>query len=229
MKLTSIKNHIWQRRNSIALLWRESLAQCQSHAQPHSLEFFVDLVENLITLLFADPFDGRSAQTLGKTFAQSGYSSPKALVCTQTTLGQELVKGLSPEQLALLYPRLLRLSSQVLAGYVESISDEFLLSEDAINSRLSDETTMLEELPVNGDLTTREKQILALLAADNSTDTIAVVLGIKPRTVRFHLTNLFAKLQVRSQAAAVHKAWECGLMECDPDSPCEIVITDERD
>ncbi len=227
MKLTSIKNHIWQRRNSIALLWRESLAQCQGHAQSHSPEFFGDLVENLITLLFADPFDGRSAQTMGKTFAQGGYTSPKALACTQTALGQELVKGLSPEQLALLYPRLLRLSSQFLAGYVESIGDEFLISEDEINSHLSDETTMLEQLPANGDLTAREKQILALLAADNSTDTIAVVLGIKPRTVRFHLTNLFAKLQVRSQAAAVHKAWECGLMEYDPDSSCEIVITDE--
>jgi DNA-binding NarL/FixJ family response regulator len=52
-------------------------------------------------------------------------------------------------------------------------------------------------------LTAREREILALVAAGNTTSMIAAELWISPGTVRKHLDNVFAKLGVHTRAAAV--------------------------
>jgi DNA-binding CsgD family transcriptional regulator len=54
-------------------------------------------------------------------------------------------------------------------------------------------------------LTAREKEILRWLVQGKSNEVIAQIVGISPRTVKFHLANLYAKLGVatRAQAAAV--------------------------
>jgi DNA-binding CsgD family transcriptional regulator len=54
-------------------------------------------------------------------------------------------------------------------------------------------------------LTAREEEILRWLVQGKSNEVIARILGITPRTVKFHLANLYAKLGVttRAQAAAV--------------------------
>jgi signal transduction histidine kinase/DNA-binding CsgD family transcriptional regulator len=52
------------------------------------------------------------------------------------------------------------------------------------------------------DLTAREREVVALLAQGRDNKAIALALGITPRTVGFHLDNIYAKLGVRSRTEA---------------------------
>ena len=60
-------------------------------------------------------------------------------------------------------------------------------------------------------LTTREREILDLLAAALPNATIAVRLGLSPKTVANHLSSIFTKLQVADRSAAILRAREAGL------------------
>jgi NarL family two-component system response regulator LiaR len=62
-------------------------------------------------------------------------------------------------------------------------------------------------------LTERETEVLRLLAQGRSNDEIADALCIAERTVRFHVSNLFEKLQVASRTEAAVKAIRLGLIE----------------
>lgn len=58
------------------------------------------------------------------------------------------------------------------------------------------------------ELTRRERELLAALAAGSTNAELAVALGVSVNTVKFHLRNLFEKLNVRNraQAVAIHLA-----------------------
>jgi len=58
-------------------------------------------------------------------------------------------------------------------------------------------------------LTTRERQVLALLAEGLGTGEIAATLGITGFTVQSHVKNILAKLAVHSKVEAVRMAWRC--------------------
>jgi DNA-binding NarL/FixJ family response regulator len=62
-----------------------------------------------------------------------------------------------------------------------------------------------------GDLTDREREVLELLAGGRSNAEIGRQLAISPKTVRNHLSNVFAKLQVTDRAQAIIRAREAGL------------------
>ncbi len=55
-------------------------------------------------------------------------------------------------------------------------------------------------------LTSREQEVLTGLAAGDSYDAIASSLSVATDTVRFHIRNVYRKLQVHSQSAAVARA-----------------------
>ena len=57
-------------------------------------------------------------------------------------------------------------------------------------------------------LTTRESEILDLLAVGKSNKHIANELCITIRTVKFHTTNLYVKLAVGSRSEAIAWAWK---------------------
>jgi DNA-binding NarL/FixJ family response regulator len=61
------------------------------------------------------------------------------------------------------------------------------------------------------DLTTREREILALMAAHRTNPEIARRLALREKTVRNHVSNIFSKLQVADRAQAVLRAREAGL------------------
>jgi DNA-binding NarL/FixJ family response regulator len=61
------------------------------------------------------------------------------------------------------------------------------------------------------DLTERERQVLELLARGELNASIARRLGLSPKTIRNHVSNIFAKLQVADRAQAVIRAREAGL------------------
>jgi DNA-binding CsgD family transcriptional regulator len=57
--------------------------------------------------------------------------------------------------------------------------------------------------PVNGALTSREREVLSLIARGLAAKQVAKHLGISPKTVERHKTRIFYKLGVPNQAAAV--------------------------
>ncbi|MEV6829700.1 response regulator transcription factor [Amycolatopsis sp. NPDC051102] len=65
--------------------------------------------------------------------------------------------------------------------------------------------------PVFPELTGREREVLALIAAGHSNATIAGTLRLSPKTVRNHISNVFAKLHVADRAEAIVRARDAGL------------------
>jgi len=59
-------------------------------------------------------------------------------------------------------------------------------------------------------MTAREKEILQQVRQGNTSRNIACHLGISERTVKFHLGNIFRKLQVKNRTEAVALAVENG-------------------
>jgi DNA-binding NarL/FixJ family response regulator len=67
-------------------------------------------------------------------------------------------------------------------------------------------------------LTEREQAVLQALAQGQSNKEIARSLWLAEQTVKFHLTNIYRKLEVRSRTEAVHWAYGHGLVQ----SPTEL-------
>ena len=63
-----------------------------------------------------------------------------------------------------------------------------------------------------GGLSTREGEVLALIAAGRSNREIASALFVSEATVKTHVNNIFSKLGVRDRAQAVHYAFTHGLV-----------------
>lgn len=62
------------------------------------------------------------------------------------------------------------------------------------------------------DLTPRQRELLRLVAAGFTNQQIATRLVVSAHTVRTHLENIFARLEVTSRAAAVARAFPDGLL-----------------
>jgi LuxR family transcriptional regulator, transcriptional regulator of spore coat protein len=65
-------------------------------------------------------------------------------------------------------------------------------------------------------LTSREQQILLLVAQGLSAKETAQKLAIAPRTVERHIENTRLKLQARNRAHLIAKALECGALTAEP-------------
>jgi DNA-binding NarL/FixJ family response regulator len=61
------------------------------------------------------------------------------------------------------------------------------------------------------ELTSREREILDLIARGHTNAKIAARLFVSPNTVRNHISHIFAKLQVADRAHAIVRAREAGL------------------
>ncbi|MEO6998494.1 MAG: response regulator transcription factor [Terracoccus sp.] len=67
------------------------------------------------------------------------------------------------------------------------------------------------DLPPFPELTEREREVLALIAAGHANHAIAQRLVISPKTVSNHISAIFAKLHVADRAEAIVRAREAGL------------------
>jgi DNA-binding CsgD family transcriptional regulator len=63
------------------------------------------------------------------------------------------------------------------------------------------------------DLTAREREVLVLLARNQTNRDIAAAMFVTPGTVKTHVTRIFAKLGVKSRAEAVARAVELRILE----------------
>ncbi len=62
------------------------------------------------------------------------------------------------------------------------------------------------------NLTKHEKRVLQLVCKGLTNKEIAQSLGVVPRTVEFHLSKIFKKLNVTCRAAAAVEAQKMGLL-----------------
>jgi DNA-binding NarL/FixJ family response regulator len=65
--------------------------------------------------------------------------------------------------------------------------------------------------PVFPELTVREREVLTLIAQGHSNSSIARTLSLSTKTVRNHISSVFAKLGVSDRAQAIVRAREAGL------------------
>jgi DNA-binding NarL/FixJ family response regulator len=84
------------------------------------------------------------------------------------------------------------------------------LMDSLIQTRSGMELTSGEDLP--DPLTTRENEVLQLIALGLANKQIAARLSISEHTVKFHLTSLYAKLNVSSRTEAVRAGFGLGLI-----------------
>lgn len=60
-------------------------------------------------------------------------------------------------------------------------------------------------MSTNGLLSKREREVMELVTQGLNHKNIAVCLSIRPETVRRHLGNIYAKLNVHNKIAAIQK------------------------
>jgi DNA-binding NarL/FixJ family response regulator len=72
------------------------------------------------------------------------------------------------------------------------------------------DTVMLMEARSPGHLTSREREVLGLVAAGISNKAIARELRVSPNTVKFHIAAILAKLDAATRAEAVVEALRRG-------------------
>jgi len=63
-----------------------------------------------------------------------------------------------------------------------------------------------------GGLTAREQEVLRLVAAGRTNRAIATELSLSEKTVARHVSNIYAKLELTSRAAATAYAYEHDLV-----------------
>ena len=112
--------------------------------------------------------------------------------------------ALSPDE----YARAYRVGS-------EQLLDKTLEQASAFLARVQspDNTTPQARTPDQFGLTTREQEVLRLLAQGKSDREIAESLFIGTRTVETHVSNLIAKLGVHNRTEAAARAMQNGLVD----------------
>lgn len=110
--------------------------------------------------------------------------------------------GVGPRLLHVTYVPECDTQNQVI-GWVASILDV-----TGLRSKFSDPSSDIDGLPkeLNGLLTERERLILGQVVRGASSKEAARALGINPRTVEFHRSNIMKKLRVRNTAQLLQKA-----------------------
>lgn len=99
------------------------------------------------------------------------------------------------------------------AKEMERFVDQLLSIVENLTSTSATEPSPPSSVPPTlQDLTSRERDVLRLLAAGAKTKTIAKQLSISPSTVQNHINNILIKLRVHSRLEAVTLAMRSGLV-----------------
>ena len=93
----------------------------------------------------------------------------------------------------------------ITAGLIRICNGERVISKEALQ-----EIKLLEE---NKKLTKRELDVLMALATGKNNKNIAQSLGVSPKTIDTHRTNLLRKMNVNSTASLLVKALKIGLLD----------------
>jgi DNA-binding NarL/FixJ family response regulator len=155
-----------------------------------------------------------AAATSGGALRLAGGDLPRALERLRAALAtwQELRLPSEPAQARLLYGAALRRAGSEEDALLELRAALAAFERLGAAGDAAKAAALLgerEELPRS--LTTREAEVLRLVAAGKTNREIAAALLISEHTVARHLQNIFAKLDVSSRSAATAFAFEHGL------------------
>lgn len=98
------------------------------------------------------------------------------------------------------------------------------IAQKIISDYRQQKSSLLEETP---HLTTREKQILNLTISGKSNKEIAQSLGISPKTVSVHRSNIMSKLDVHNSFELIHYVTRHPELS-DNTAPIKTIITEEN-
>jgi DNA-binding NarL/FixJ family response regulator len=99
---------------------------------------------------------------------------------------------------------------QIRRGIHAAANGEVIFSAD-LAERMLGYFTAAAPPPAFPQLTGREREVLELIAQGHANPAIAARLGLSHKTVRNHVSNILAKLQVADRAQAVAQARDAGL------------------
>jgi DNA-binding NarL/FixJ family response regulator len=103
-----------------------------------------------------------------------------------------------------------RAASEVFDSVRRAAAGEMLIPSTVLAGLLAQKG---EQAILLGALTSREREVLQLMAEGLDNSEVATRLGIRYGTVRSHVRNLIAKLNAHSKMEAVVRAGELGLIE----------------
>ena len=244
--LDSVPQFLQSRCEAIAAEWQQAIASTGfvplSEHQLH--QRLVELAQQLVTLLFAEPFEPVQARGIGRALAQLHYIQPETLQRTQSVLGSQLVQGLSADQIAGLYPRQLALLSELSTGFTERVREVLLDEQEQIRRalvaererakeeiqelnrtlvrRVVERTEQLET--ANQDLqreVTARKRILETL--QNTTRALQTLIQASPLAII--ATDLAGNVRIWNPAAERIFGWTAGEVLAQP---LPIVLEDGR-
>jgi DNA-binding NarL/FixJ family response regulator len=139
-----------------------------------------------------------------KVLMLTGYADDERVVqALQAGASGYIIKRSDPEELLLAIKSVVRgntyfsqeLANQVGSGYVERARDS---------------------VPGNDVLSTREREVLQLVAEGSSSQQIADRLVISVKTVEVHRSNIMSKLKARNRTDLILHAIRTGLVEVEP-------------
>jgi PAS domain S-box-containing protein len=126
------------RRDAIADSWHEAIARASFvpfdavGVRRHLLE----LTEQAITLLIAEPFEHGKAEAIGAALVRLHCVQPEALGRTQEVLARQLVEGLPAGLAVALRPRLAALLGGLAAGFFRQARETILAEQEQISRAL---------------------------------------------------------------------------------------------
>jgi PAS domain S-box-containing protein len=126
------------RREAIAQRWQDALAPTSfvPHDWDEVRRRLLALTGRAIAALIAVPFDANEGQAIGAALASLHYTTAAAVGVTHRVLGQELVAGLAPDQLAALHPTLLDFLGALSEGFFTQVSVTILANQETIRDAL---------------------------------------------------------------------------------------------
>lgn len=110
--------------------------------------------------------------------------------------------------------------SDELVCSIRAACDGFALL-DRVPSGRGEKAPVVDARGGTARLTTREQEVVRLVARGRSNKAIAYQLGISPRTVEGHLNHVFEKVGSTSRTELVHYALANGLFVRDPDDTAD--------
>ncbi|WP_461213221.1 response regulator [Lacticaseibacillus sp. GG6-2] len=90
--------------------------------------------------------------------------------------------------------------------------------EPQVTTKMMNRLTQKQQPALYDDLTNREREVLQLIAQGKSNQEIADALFITLKTVKTHVSNILAKLEVDDRTQAAIYAFKHGLVKEDPDN-----------
>jgi len=159
------------RRDAIADSWYQAIART-SFVAPSATKVrqpFVELTEQAITVLLAEPFEPGQAQAIGAALARSHYIQPQALGRTQEVLAHQLVEGLPADQAVALQPHVAALLGGLAAGFFQQARETILAEQEEIRDALVTELRSAEKAlrEAHDQLEMRVEERTAALARAN--------------------------------------------------------------